>query len=212
MRSFSRSGILFVVSGPSGCGKSTLCSGVRKLCDLPSSVSCTTRAPRLGEQNGVDYWFLPEVEFRKKIEAGEFVEYALVHNHLYGTLKEPVRGAIAHGADLLLDIDVQGASQIRAAPELWIRKALVTILVIPPSFDELERRLRKRSTEAENQILVRLEAGRHEISHWSSFDYVIVSDRPTADLDRFRAIILAEQLRTTRLVSESLRISQGARC
>ncbi len=200
-----RSGILFVVSAPSGAGKSTLCENLRKTPDFFYSVSCTTRPPRHGEQNGVDYWFVSEEDFRKKADDGSFLEHATVHGHRYGTPIQPVEDALAAGRDILLDIDVQGAAQIRANTSAVIRDALVDVFLMPPVFSELERRLRKRATDDEATIQRRLQAAKGEMTRWREYDYVILSGSVEEDLQKFRSVIMAERYRAHRLVlDESL--------
>ncbi len=194
-----RSGILFVVSGPSGSGKSTVCANLKQTPDFRYSVSCTTRAPRPGEVDGVDYHFLTEEQFDSHIAAGDFLEWAQVHSHRYGTLKSVTRSAVTSGTDLLLDIDVNGAQQIRQSKEHWLCGALVDIFIMPPTFEELERRLRKRGTETEEQIQIRLKTAQNELPHWKEYTYVILSETMEEDLQKVRAIIRAERYRTIRL-------------
>ncbi|MCS7063434.1 MAG: guanylate kinase [Methylacidiphilales bacterium] len=197
--SFTREGILFVVSAPSGTGKSTLCDNMRHTPDLYYSVSCTTRPPRPGEIHGEDYYFLSQEEFLKKVENGEMLEYARVHNHYYGTLKKYVLDILDRGVDVLLDIDVQGAASIRNNPDPKIRNALVDVFIMPPTLAELERRLRKRGTETEEEIQRRLETGRYEMSQWPLFRYTILSGSTEEDLQKFRAIVRAERYLSKRL-------------
>jgi guanylate kinase len=194
-----RSGILFVVSGPSGSGKSTVCSNLKQTADFKYSVSCTTRKPRPGEEDGVDYHFLSEEQFDQHIQNGDFLEWAQVHQHRYGTLKSVTRDTISAGVDLLLDIDVSGAQQIRQSREPWLAGALVDIFIMPPTFEELERRLRKRGTESEEQIQIRMKTAQAELPHWRDYRYVILSETMEEDLQKIRAIIRAERYRTSRI-------------
>jgi len=194
-----RSGILFVVSGPSGSGKSTVCSNLKQTADFKYSVSCTTRRPRPGEEDGVDYHFLSEEQFDLHVKKGDFLEWARVHNHRYGTLKSVTRETIASGTDLLLDIDVSGAQQIRQSREPWLVGSLVDIFIMPPTFEELERRLRKRGTESMDQIQMRLKTAQAELPHWRFYQYVILSETMEDDLQKIRAIIRAERYRTSRI-------------
>jgi guanylate kinase len=201
--SFSRQGILFIVAAPSGTGKSTLCENMRHTPDLHYSVSCTTRLPRPGEVDGEDYHFLSEEEFLKKVKKGEMLEYAKVHNNYYGTIKSYVLDILNRGVDVLLDIDVQGAAAIRNNPDPKIREALVDVFIMPPTISELERRLRKRGTESEEEIQRRLHTGQYEMSQWPLFRYTILSSSTEEDLQKFRAIVRAERYLSKRLTLHS---------
>ncbi|VVM06258.1 guanylate kinase [Methylacidimicrobium tartarophylax] len=196
---FRREGILFVISAPSGTGKSTLCENLRQTPDFVFSISCTTRQPRRGEVDGEDYLFLDEQQFSAKVAAGEFLEYARVHGCWYGTLRETVLEALSEGTDVLLDIDVQGAKNIRLQEDSRLKSALVDVFIMPPTFAELERRLRKRGTEEEREIEQRLERGREEMKAWKEFKYTILSGSMEEDLTKFRAIMRAERYLSRRL-------------
>jgi len=166
-------GRLFILSAPSGAGKSTLC---RALLDhfpnLTYSISYTSRTPRAGERDGIDYHFISADEFRRGIETGRWAEYAEVHANYYGTSAEDLQRQLADGKDVLLDIDVQGARQIRRHfPES------VTIFILPPSMEELERRLRSRKTEGEAEIRRRLQNAREEMRFRDWYRHVVVNDR-----------------------------------
>lgn len=169
-------GRFFVLSAPSGSGKTTLLNRLlAEFPDLVLSVSCTTRKMRPGERDGVDYRFVSEAEFRRMVEGGEFFEWEEVHGALYGTPKGPVLERRAKGQDTVLDLDTRGALNFkRAYPESGL------IFIAPPSLDELEKRLRRRQTEAETSLQRRLENARREIAEKDRFDYVIIND----DLDR----------------------------
>ena len=170
-----RSARLFVVSGPSGVGKGTLVAKVRG--DRPSlglTVSATTRPPRPGEADGVSYYFMDDAEFSRRVSQGEFLEWANVHGHRYGTLLSEVRRNLSEGRSLILEIDVQGGLNVRR-----IHPDAVLVFIEPPSMDELERRLRGRGTEDEASIECRLENARREMEMASSYDVRIVND----DLD-----------------------------
>jgi guanylate kinase len=201
---FRRQGILFVVSAPSGTGKSTLCENLRATPDFIYSVSCTTRQPRKGEENGIDYHFMTREHFQRLIETGEMLEYALVHGNYYGTLKASVKEALDQGTDVLLDIDVQGAAAIRKSDDPVVRESLVDVFIMPPTLEELERRLRKRGTETEEQVQGRLLTGREESKLWRLYKYTILSGSMEEDLQKFRAIMRAERYLSRRLeLSES---------
>lgn len=196
---FARQGILFVVSAPSGAGKSTVCGNLRKTQDFVFSVSCTTRAARPGEVDGADYFFISTEEFQRRIVAGEFLEYAPVHGHYYGTLKKQVVDHLDAGRDVLLDIDIAGARQIRAISDPVIRDSLADVFIMPPTMEELERRLRKRGTETEEQVQTRLANARKEIEAWPEYRYLLISGSMEEDLAKFRAIMSAERCKSARL-------------
>lgn len=196
-------GLLLVVSSPSGAGKTTLC---RRLCEeFPRSrfsVSYTTRKPRQGERDGVDYHFVDRERLTAMAAAGELAEWAEVHDNLYGTGMELVRGAVAGSADVVFDIDYQGGRQIRAR----FPDDAVMVFVLPPSMAELESRLRRRGTDDEEAIGRRLEMARHELERYGEYDFLIVNDdveRAYADL---RAVYLAAHLTRPRMaaIAESL--------
>jgi guanylate kinase len=196
---FSRHGILFVISAPSGAGKTTLVEALRKTANLFYSISCTTRAPRGGEINGEHYQFLSNADFRARLEAGDFLEHAQVHGDYYGTLREPVLTNLKNGADVLIDIDTQGAATIRNCDDPIIREALADVFIMPPDLDELRRRLRKRGTETEEQINRRLETAVREMELWHDYRYSIVSGSVEEDLQKFRDIMAAESYLSRRL-------------
>jgi guanylate kinase len=173
-----RLGIALIVSGPSGAGKSTVCNLLRqKHPELEFSVSCTTREPRNGEIDGKDYHFIDKKEFQRRIENNQFLEHADVHGNFYGTLKSEIIDRVESGKDVLLDIDVQGAIQVRKSSE---KKSLIErcseyVFLGPPSFEELERRLRSRGTEKEESIRKRLDNAKSELEHWKNYDYLIIN-------------------------------------
>ena len=195
----NRHGILFVISAPSGGGKSTLLKMLSQEPDFVYSVSCTTRAPRPGEVNGRDYHFLSVAEFEKRIAAGEFIEHAHVHGNHYGTLRQTVRDNLGSGLDVLMDVDTQGAAQIRANADGQLHAALVDIFLMPPSMDELRRRLLKRATETPEQLDIRLRNAKTEMAEWRDYRYTMVSGTPMQDFENFRAIMQAERMRSSRL-------------
>jgi guanylate kinase len=206
-RVFRRQGILFVVSAPSGTGKTTLCENLRATPDFIYSVSCTTRLPRAGEVDGADYHFLSREDFLSRANRGEMLEHAEVHGNFYGTLKATVKEALAQGTDVLLDIDVQGATAIRKSDDPMVRESLVDVFIMPPTIEELEKRLRKRGTETEEQMQQRLTTGREESKLWRLYKYTILSGSMEEDLTKFRAIMRAERYLSRRL--ELRDVSEG---
>ena len=197
---FTRSGILFVVSAPSGAGKTTLCDALRQSPDFAYSVSCTTRPPRAGEIEGEDYHFMPEEEFRRLIETGEFLEHAKVHEHYYGTRRGPIRADLERGVDVLIDVDTQGAASIRNFDDEFVRQALCDVFIMPPDLDELRRRLTRRGTETGAQIDLRLTNAAREMELWRDYRYTIISKSMEEDLQKFRHIMGAERYLSRRLV------------
>ena len=196
-----RLGILFVISAPSGAGKSTICSALRQTPDTVYSVSCTTRAPRAGEIDGEDYHFMDVAEFERRIAAGEFLEYARVHDRYYGTLRQTIVDQLRGGIDVLVDIDVQGAASIRASTDPFIQDSLADIFIMPPSLDELRYRLLKRGTETAEQIERRLTTAAAEMKCWRDYRYTIISGSMEEDLLKFRAITKAERYLSRRILS-----------
>ena len=184
-----RRGLPFVICAPSGAGKTTLVSRLTAEFPLEFSISCTTRAPRGTERDGVDYIFLDRETFVERRKQGYFAEWAEVHGNFYGTPLQPVRDRLALGRDMLFDIDVQGAAQLSLSlPEARF------VFILPPSMEELERRLRGRGTDSEDAIRVRLSNARTEImsSHW--FDAIIVNDDLEKAYDQLRSFYLASTL------------------
>jgi len=184
---------VFIISAPSGSGKSTLVNELRRaVARLDFSISYTTRPPRGSEQNGREYYFVSRQEFERMLAADEFLEHADVFGHYYGTAKRFLREAQARDNDLLLDIDVQGAAQIKQKmPEA------VSVFVLPPSREELERRLRRRSQAehmaSEQVIQRRLHTASKEIENWPKYDYILVNDRLEYSIDQLKAIVLCER-------------------
>ena len=197
---FRRRGILFVVSAPSGAGKSTLLNALRPGADFVYSVSCTTRSPRPGEIDGEDYHFLSAEDFARKLAAGEYLESAEVHGNHYGTLRAVVSEQLAAGVDVLIDIDVQGARQIRADASTDIRASIADIFIMPPSLEELRHRLVKRGTETPEQIEMRLSNAATEMEAWRDYRYTLISGSVEEDLQKFRAIMRAERYLSRRLI------------
>jgi guanylate kinase len=197
-RTVSRRGCLFIVSGPSGAGKTSICApAIAKLQGLEISVSVTTRAPRNGEIDGVAYHFVGSQRFEEMKKQGAFAEWAEVHGSRYGTPRDTIDRAIAEGRDLLLDIDVQGAQQLKAAyPEA------VSVFLLPPSPEHLERRLRARGTDDSAAVRNRLANACGEVRALPSYDYLIVNEDLGAALDAFLSIVRAERIRMSRLAPE----------
>ena len=190
----SASGNLLIVSAPSGAGKTTLVKALlARDPQVVYSVSCTTRAPRAGERDGIDYLFVDDAEFRRRIAAGEFLEHAEVHGHRYGTLRSWIEAQLRADHDVVLDIDTQGAAQVRA-----LMPEAVSIFILPPSLAELESRLRARGTDADAVIERRLAAARAEIAHAGEYDYVIVNNDLDAAIADLAAVVRASRLRHAR--------------
>ena len=182
---------VYIISAPSGSGKSTLVDRVRLIVPgLKFSISYTTRAARGDEQNGREYYFVPRTEFEEMIGKNEFLEHANVFGNYYGTASRFLREAEEEGKDLLLDIDVQGAAQIKAK----IPKA-ASIFILPPNRQELEKRLRTRSLDAEDVIQRRLVTASREIENYDKYDYILVNDRLEESIDALKSILLAERLK-----------------
>ena len=194
-----RSGNLIVISGPSGVGKSTLVKQARlELPYLEFSVSCTTRQPRAGEVDGKDYFFLSETEFENKVLQGEFLEYAGVFAHRYGTLKSEVVSRLQKGADVILDIDVQGAKQIRqaAANDPEIASAAQFIMIVPPDMATLESRLAGRNSETPESLKLRLSGAQQELSNFRVYDYIVVNDDLTTAGNELIMLLKTMKMRT----------------
>jgi guanylate kinase len=192
-----RRGIIFILSGPSGAGKTTISrAALTKIDGLEMSVSVTTRPPRAGEKPGLDYHFVSDAEFQRRAKAGEFAEFAEVFQASYGTPRGPLDRAISCGGDVLLDIDIQGARQIRAC----YPHDAVGIFVLPRSFAELAERLRGRGTESPAEITRRLNRARDEASAFPDYDYLIVNVSIAVSLARLAAIVDTERMRVSRLV------------
>lgn len=201
MHDFHHLGLLLLISAPSGTGKTTLCEQlIKNNPNTVRAVTCTTRPPREGEKDAVDYYFLDAADFLRRVQAGNFLEHATVYGNSYGTLKSEVLNKLRQGKDVLLSIDVQGAATIREQTEKdgELKHALVTIFLAPPSIAALEQRLKKRGTDSVTSIQKRLSVARHEIAQWKNFDYLVVSSSIAEDLRKMQAIITAEKLRHSR--------------
>jgi guanylate kinase len=197
---FTRSGILFVLSAPSGAGKTSLTTALRQKPDFVYAVSCTTRPARAGEIHGDDYLFLSDAEFDSKIAAGQFLEHASVHGHKYGTLKQTVLDHLRAGIDVLIDIDTKGAAAIRQCGDPFISDALADVFIMPPSLEELRRRLLKRGSESADQIETRIRNAAGEMERWREYRYTIISGSMEEDIEKFRAVMRAERYLSRRLI------------
>jgi guanylate kinase len=182
---YRRSGMLFVISSPSGAGKTTLARMVADSQKLVFSVSYTTRAPRPGERDGVDYKFVTDDEFSRMVERQEFAEWAVVHGNRYGTAVHAVNRALEDGTDYLFDIDWQGGQQIRRQ---WPNES-VLVFILPPSMSELERRLRRRATDSPEAISRRLAMAKLELQHFGDYDYLVVNDNLDRAHQQLNAIV-----------------------
>lgn len=192
----ARRGLLFVLSSPSGAGKTTLARRLLEAegCALKPSVSVTTRAPRQGEIDGQDYWFVDAARFEQMRERGELLEWAEVFGNCYGTPRAEVEATIAKGLDILFDVDWQGARSLaKSLPEDVVR-----VFILPPSADALERRLKTRNQDSAAVVALRMAQASGEISHWDEYDYVIVNEDIEASFAQLQAILFAERLKRTR--------------
>jgi guanylate kinase len=203
-----RQGIIFILSAPSGAGKTTLYHELRKIYpEIKLSVSCTTRARRPGEVDGRDYRFITQLEFDVMKARGEFAEWAKVHDNFYGTPREPLDRSLLTGRDILLDVDVQGARQIkRAYPQA------VSIFLLPPSLRELERRLAARGTDGKETIRRRLANARGEISERINYDYYVFNRDVKEAVRALSSIVEAERVKVSRVTEwriDPIRRSSG---
>lgn len=190
----NRKGILLILSGPSGAGKGTVCHEVRKKMDnMKYSISATTRKPRFIEREGREYFFLSKEEFERNIKEGNFLEYALVYDNYYGTPRDYVEGILNQGYDCILEIDPQGAMQIKEK-----MKEAVLVFIVPPSMEELTKRLTFRGTEEPEEIMKRLNNAEKEFKNLPNYDYVLINDKIEKAVYEIEAIMTAEKLKTSR--------------
>ena len=195
----NRRGLLIILSSPSGAGKSFHSKILRKWDpSIRFSVSATTRPPRVGELDGVDYHFVDKGEFKDMVAEGEMLEHAEVFNNFYGSPKAPIKAAMGAGEDTLFDIDWQGGQQIRNSS---LGNDVVSIFLLPPSMDVLEGRLRSRGQDSEDVIANRMAKSLDEVSHWAEYDYVLVNDDPDVCAENLKAILTAERARRERQIS-----------
>ena len=191
-------GILYVISAPSGAGKTSICKEIlQKFPGLHRSISYTTRSRREGEQDGVDYHFISADDFQEMVNKGSFVEWAQVHGNFYGTAKETIQKALSEGSDILLDVDFQGAEQLRQSGLDGI-----FIFILPPNMKELRKRLDFRNTDADPVIEQRMDNASEEIAQAVYFDYLVVNDVLDKAVDSVRSIIKAEAVRTARMIDQ----------
>jgi guanylate kinase len=191
-----REGVLFVISAPSGAGKTSLCKEIIDIFpELRHSVSYTTRPPRPGEEHGRDYFFVGQEEFRRMAAAGEFAEWAEVHGNLYGTSLATLKESRSTGIDLILDIDCQGAQQLKGRFD-----GGVYIFILPPSIAELRRRLDNRSSDTEEVIERRIRNAAAEIRESRWYDYIIINDQFAFAVEQLKSVLVAEQCRASRVI------------
>lgn len=191
----SKKGVLIVISGPSGAGKGTICSKLLKdNPDLFLSISATTREPRQGEVDKVNYYFLSKEEFFKKVDEGDFLEYAEVHGNFYGTPKSKVNEMLEEGKDVILEIDIQGALKVKENCDDGI-----FIFILPPSMEELKQRLINRGSETPESLVRRFNAAYKEINYISKYNYGVVNDEVPLAVSKIEKILAAEKCRADRI-------------
>ncbi len=184
-----------MLSSPSGAGKSTIARALLESDpELNMSISATTRAPRPGDVDGKDYFFVSEEKFQSMIANDEFLEHATVFGNSYGTPKAPVELALSEGRDVMFDVDWQGAQEIQD----YAREDLVTVFILPPSIEELESRLKKRAQDSDDVVKARMEKATSEMSHWDSYEYLIINTDIDDSVNSARAILEAERLKRNR--------------
>lgn len=197
-------GLLVVISGPSGTGKGTICRALLEKNDFWLSISATTRQPRKGEIDGVNYYFLTKNEFEKKIDEKDFLEYAQVYDNYYGTPKSNVLSALDSGKDVILEIDIQGALKVK---ETYPKG--VFIFILPPSMEELKKRIINRGSETEQSLMIRFKSAYKEINYVSKYNYAVVNDTINDAVEKVQSIIMAEKCRVDRVKENMLYSKEG---
>jgi guanylate kinase len=198
-------GLLIVISGPSGAGKGTLCKALlSKNRELNISVSATTRLPRNGEINGINYFFIDNEKFENMIKDDEFLEYARVYDNYYGTPKSNVESLLEQGKDVILEIDIQGALNVKKSYDDG-----VFIFIIPPSMGELKNRIKKRGSETEESLLKRFKAAYKEMNYISKYNYVVINDTVESAVRKLESIIIAEKCRVDRYKDSIINTREG---
>lgn len=198
-------GALIVISGPSGAGKGTICKALlEKNDDLFISVSATTRSPRAGEVEGVNYYFTEREEFKKKIEAGDFLEHAEVYGNFYGTPKSKVEEMLSEGKNVILEIDIQGALKVKENS-----KEGIFIFILPPSMEELKQRIINRGSETTESLMTRFKSAYQEINYISKYNYAVVNDEVHKAVCKIEAILTAEKCRVDRIKEKILNSEEG---
>ncbi|MEY7999557.1 guanylate kinase [Clostridium sp. Mt-5] len=199
-----KKGLLIVISGPSGTGKSTVCKALIEKSKFWISISATTRSPRKGEVDGVNYYFLTEEDFKDKIKNNNFLEYAKVYGNYYGTPKSQVLKAIEEGNDVVLEIDIQGALMVKETyPEG------VFIFILPPSMEELKKRIINRGSETPESFMTRFNSAYKEINYVSKYNYMVINDTVDNAVSNIESIIMAEKCRVDRVKDEILDPKEG---
>lgn len=198
-------GLLIVISGPSGAGKGTICkSFLERNSEVAISVSATTRSPRNGEVDGINYYFMSKEQFKEKIEANDFLEYAEVYDNFYGTPKSNVEQLLESGKDVILEVDIQGALKVKENTEEG-----VFIFILPPSMEELKARIIKRGSETSESLMKRFESAYKEINFISRYNYAVVNDEVETAVDKLEAIVCAEKCRVDRIKHSILDSKEG---
>ena len=201
----SKRGLLIVISGPSGAGKGSICKALlEKRDDLFISVSATTRSPRAGEIDGVNYHFLTKEDFISRVQSNDFLEYAEVHGNMYGTPKFKVEEMLAEGKNVILEIDIQGALKVKENFEEG-----VFIFILPPSMEELKQRIIKRGSETEESLMTRFKNAYQEINYVSKYNYAVVNDEVETAVNKIEGIIAAEKCRVDRIKDTILDSKEG---
>lgn len=194
MSSDVNKGLLVVISGPSGAGKGTVCKELMKRYNYNISVSATTRPPREGEVDGVNYYFLDKNTFEQKLHNGEFLEYAKVYGNYYGTLKREVEEKLDNGENIILEIDIQGTLQVQK-----VYKNAIYVFLLPPSINELKNRILKRGSETESSFNIRFSSVSEELKYMSSYDYAVINDDLDSAIEKVNSIINTEMNRISRM-------------